>query len=93
VYTENLYIFKWLLLANGLFVLGMVPHYGLYSKGNDRPIIVGHLVLILLFIALLFLTSDFFGPLAVPLSLVSIFIFILFWKCISFYRLTPSDWR
>ena len=93
VYAENLYIFKWLLLANGLFVLGMVPHYGLYSKGNDRPIIVGHLILIFFFIALLLVASDFFGPLAVPLSLVLIFIFILFWKCISFYKLTPSDWR
>ena len=93
LYLEHQYLFGWLLIANGLFVVGMIPHYGLYARGKDKPLIFSHIAGLVVFILATALMTNLTRELAVPLGLVSAFGFILGWKTLQFCRLTPSNWR
>lgn len=93
LYLERVDLFGWLLLATGLFVVGMVPHYGLYARGKDKALIVAHIAGFMVFLATTALFSPVMAELAVPIGLISAFAFMLAWKTIQFYRLTPVDWR
>ncbi|TYC58033.1 oligosaccharide flippase family protein [Marinobacter sp. BW6] len=93
LYLEKIELFGWLLLATGLFVVGMIPHYGLYARGNDKPLIVSHIAGLLVFLASTAFFAPVFAELAVPFGLISAFVFIMAWKTLQFYRLTPADWR
>ncbi|MBY6070799.1 oligosaccharide flippase family protein [Marinobacter salsuginis] len=93
LYLEKIDLFGWLLLATALFVVGMIPHYGLYARGNDKPLIVSHIAGLLVFLASTASFAPVFEELAVPFGLISAFIFIMGWKTLQFYRLTPADWR
>lgn len=93
VYIENQSLFGWLLLGTSLFVLSMVPHFALYARGHDKPIIVSHMAGFVVFVISTWLWEQTTTLLAVPLGLVSAFAFILAIKSWHFYRLTPSAWR
>ncbi|WP_288365273.1 oligosaccharide flippase family protein [uncultured Marinobacter sp.] len=93
LYLEKINLFGWLLLANGLFVVGMIPHYGLYARGNDKPLIISHIAGLLVFLASTAFFAPVFAELAVPFGLISAFVFIMAWKTLQFYRLTPANWR
>lgn len=93
LYLEYQYLFGWLLIANALFVVGMIPHYGLYAKGNDKPLITSHIVSLAVFIVATAIFTRFTAELAVPLGLITAFSFLLCWKTLQFYRLTPANWR
>ncbi|MCM0612635.1 hypothetical protein KFJ24_09170 [Marinobacter sediminum] len=93
LYQEYQHLFGWLLFANALFVTSMVPHYALYARGKDKPLIIGHLVGFAVFTMATPVFSLFTSELAVPLGLITAFGFILGWKTLQFYRLTPADWR
>lgn len=93
LYLQHQYLFGWLLIANGLFVLGMIPHYGLYARGKDKPLIISHIAGLVVFLLATALFTNFIRELAVPLGLVTAFGFILGWKTLQFYRLTPANWR
>ncbi|WP_417539279.1 lipopolysaccharide biosynthesis protein [Marinobacter sp.] len=93
LYLEKIELFGWLLLATGLFVVGMIPHYGLYARGKDKALITAHIAGFLVFLASTAAMAPFWAELAVPFGLISAFVFILAWKTLQFYRLTPADWR
>ncbi|MBW0146821.1 lipopolysaccharide biosynthesis protein [Marinobacter arenosus] len=93
VFSEYQYLFLWLLVANMLTVLGMIPHYGLYAQGNDKPLVVSHIAGLIVFVLTTALSTLFSGELAVPLGLIAASGFILFWKTLQFFRLTPPLWR
>lgn len=92
LYSEHQYLFGWLLLANSIFLLSMVPHYGLYARGNDRPIITGHLLGFIAFLIATAIFSQVWPVFAVPYGLVTAFSLILVWKFVHFVRLTPRAW-
>lgn len=92
LYSEYQYLFGWLLLANALFIVSMVPHFGLYARGKDRPIIVSHVSGLAVFIGTTALYSEYWPSLAVPYGLVTAFASILVLKSWQFYRLTPRPW-
>ncbi|WP_286714667.1 oligosaccharide flippase family protein [Marinobacter sp. tcs-11] len=93
LYLERIDLFAWLLLSTGLFVVGMIPHYGLYARGQDKALIVAHIAGFLVFLASTAALAPIAGELAVPFGLISAFAFMLAWKTFQFYRLTPADWR
>ncbi|MBK1885425.1 lipopolysaccharide biosynthesis protein [Marinobacter sp. DY40_1A1] len=93
LYLEKIELFGWLLLATGLFVVGMIPHYGLYARGKDKALITAHIAGFLVFLLSTAIVSPFMAEMAVPLGLIFAFVFILAWKTLQFYRLTPADWR
>lgn len=93
LYLERVDLFGWLLLATGLFVVGMIPHYGLYARGKDKALVIAHIAGFLVFLGSTAALAAFVAELAVPLGLICAFVFILVWKTLQFYRLTPADWR
>ena len=93
LYLENERLFPWTLLITLLYSLGMVPHYGLYAQGLDRPIIHSHIASLVIFIPATWLLSLYWPLQAVPAGLCVAFLLILLWKCLAFIRLTPAQYR
>lgn len=93
VYLEQVSLFPWLLLSTGIYALGMIPHYGLYAQGYDRPIIFSHIAGLFIFLIAAWLMSLYSQQIAVPVGLCVAFTFILFWKSLAFFKLTPAQYR
>lgn len=86
VYQQALPLYPWILAAMVLNALGMVPHYGLYAFGCDRPIIYSHVAALPTFIISVWFVSGFNAVLAVPVGLTLSFALILIWKTIAYLR-------
>lgn len=80
IYKENVVIFWWLLLSMVIFVLGMIPHYGLYAKNIDTPIIKSHVYGLVVFFPVVWLISQYDSYLAIPASLCFVFLLMFFYK-------------
>jgi O-antigen/teichoic acid export membrane protein len=93
LYSEQQGLFIWILLATGLYAISMVPHYGLYAQGRDRPIIYSHIASLIIFILATWNFAQYWAHLAVPLGLCVSFFCVLCWKSWSFHRLTPAPYR
>jgi O-antigen/teichoic acid export membrane protein len=93
LYSEQQGLFIWILLATVLYAIGMIPHYGLYAQGRDRPIIYSHVVSLIVFILATWSFAQHWPHLAVPLGLCVSFFCVLCWKSWSFHRLTPAPYR
>ena len=52
IYFDHWPMFVGILVSMGLFVVGMIPHYGLYAVSRDKPIIAAHLIGLLVFVLL-----------------------------------------
>lgn len=84
VYLGYIHVFFWVLLAVVLHALGMIPHYGLYARGQDKAVIAAHVVGLIAFIVLVWWSGEFFGVLAVPISLCVAVSGILLMKSVFF---------
>lgn len=93
LYLEYQGLFPWILLATLLYAVSMVPHYGLYAQGHDRPIIYSHIVSLLVFVPSTWLFSLYWPLLAIPLGLCTAFVLILLWKSWAFCLITPAHYR
>ncbi len=93
LYSEQQGLFVWILLATVLYALGMIPHYGLYAQGRDKPIIHSHIASLIIFVLATWSFAQTLPHLAVPLGLCVSFFVVLCWKSWSFYRLTPAPYR
>lgn len=93
LYSEQQGLFVWILFATVLYALCMIPHYGLYAQGCDKPIIHSHLASLIIFILATLGFAQTWPQLAVPLGLCVSFFVVLCWKSWSFYRLTPVPYR
>jgi len=90
IYTDQLYLYPWLLLAMALNGIGLVPHYGLYAKGIDRPIAHAHIAGLIVFAISAFGLSGVLGGLAIPLGLFCSFLVILVWKTIVYLQIVRA---
>lgn len=86
-------MFPWILSAITLYGLGMIPHYALYAMGRDKPIILSHLLSLGVFIISTWTLSEKTSALAIPISLVMTFLFILAFKSIALFSLRPELFR
>lgn len=84
VYRDALPLYPWILMAMILNAVGMVPHYGLYARGLDRPIIQSHIAALPAFVLSVWLFSASQTELAVPLGLNVSFALILVWKTVAY---------
>ncbi|MEY4751137.1 MAG: hypothetical protein RIQ60_3351 [Pseudomonadota bacterium] len=92
IYTENMPMYFWLLAANTLNALSMVPHYALYAQHLDRPIIVSHLVSLAAFLPACLLLQFWNRALSVPIALCLSMLVMLLWKTAMLYRHTPVEY-
>lgn len=65
VYIEQVAILWVLLAAVAIYCLGLVPHYALYARGADRPIVISSIISVLVFmssiITLITITNEMIG--------------------------------
>lgn len=87
VYMDNMNIFYWILLSFNIWVLGLIPHYVLYSKSHDKFIWCSHLSGFFLFVALCATLKDFLGISTVAISFCCSFVFVLVWKMYGAIRI------
>jgi O-antigen/teichoic acid export membrane protein len=90
VYRNALPLYPWILSATVLNALGMVPHYGLYACGRDRPIIRSHIAALPAFALSVWLLSGRYNVLAVPIGLNISFALILLWKTAAYWQANPD---
>ncbi|MBC7180623.1 MAG: hypothetical protein H5U14_11140 [Roseovarius sp.] len=84
VYQANIWLYPWLLTAMIVNAIGLIPHYGLYARGRDKPIILSHLAALGAFVAATWLLSASHAALAVPIGLNVAFVVILIWKTAAY---------
>src|SRR5690606_26241984 len=90
VYTDNQRLFWWLLASMVLYAIGMVPHYGLYAKGRDKPIVKSHVLGLVVFVPMVWLVAQYDAYLAVPAGLVLVFLVILVFKSVVYKGLKKA---
>jgi O-antigen/teichoic acid export membrane protein len=83
--------YPWLLSAATINALGMVPHYALYARGVDKPIIHSHLAALLVFALVTWLFSHVYGAFSVPIGLNFAFLSIFLWKAVVYLTLIGKD--
>lgn len=91
VYSNAINLYPWLLLAMIVNAVGMVPHYALYARGHDRPIIHSHIAALIVFVLITWIFSAQFSTMAVPIGLNFAFAVILAWKTVAYMQLKTAD--
>lgn len=91
VYKKALYFYPWLLMATVLNAVGMVPHFALYARAQDRPIIYSHLASLPAFILATWALGPSQARLAIPIALNIAFAVILVWKTWAYLLLCKRD--
>lgn len=84
IYLSVLHWYPWLLSAMVLNALSMVPHFGLYARGLDRQIILSHIGALVVFVVAVWILSQTYSVLAVPIGMNMAFGFILLWKASAY---------
>lgn len=81
IYLENTHILKLLLIAFSIYVVSMVPHFGLYALKSDFALLKSQLIGLFLFLVcmIFFLAFDVRME-AVPYSMIIAFAFMLVLK-------------
>lgn len=91
VYSGAIDLYPWLLLAMIINAVGMVPHYALYARGHDRPIVHSHIAALIVFVLVTWAFSGHFSATAVPIGLNFSFVVILVWKAVAYMQLRKTD--
>lgn len=91
VYSNAINLYPLLLLAMIVNAVSMVPHYALYARGRDRPIIHSHIAALIVFVLATLALSTHFSAMAVPIGMNFSFAVILAWKTIAYMRLKKAD--
>ncbi len=91
VYSNAINLYLLLLLAMIVNAISMVPHYALYARGHDRPIIYSHVAALIVFVLATWLLSLHFSAIAVPIGLNFSFTVILVWKGVAYMQLRKTD--
>lgn len=91
VYSDGMFLYPWVWAAMSLNAISLVPHYGLYGAGHDRPIIHSHLAALPVFALSAYTLGHFQPTLAVPISLLAAFTFILVWKTGAYLRMVQEQ--
>lgn len=93
LYIEQKGLFPWILLAIFLSALGMIPHYALYAKNYDKPIIHSHVAAFVVFMVATWLISQHWPMFAVPMGLCIAFFAVLVWKSYAYFRFAPAPFN
>lgn len=90
IYSQAIYLYPWLLSAMIINAVGMVPHFALYARGCDKPIIYSHISALICFLISTWMLSTHYSVLAVPIGLNFSFAVILVWKTVAYRRLNKT---
>lgn len=90
-YLTMAHWYPWVLVAMMLNAVSLVPHYALYAKGEDQPIIKSHVAGLAGFIVIVSLSSQFLGGLSILLGLITAFFIILLWKTAAYFTVIQLE--
>lgn len=90
-YTEHLGLVYWTTGAIFTYVIGLIPHYGLYALRKDRVIVRSHIFGLVTFLILALSLSQFLGETAVPASMLVAFLAILGVNWSAYRRIRSSQ--
>lgn len=88
-YSQQFPLLYWTVLAAALSGISMIPHYGLYARRKDRPIILNHLLSLPIFVIAAFALMPLLQIAAIPAAMAAAFLFLLVTKAIAFRRCGP----
>lgn len=71
--------------------ISMVPHFALYARGIDKPIIYSHIGALVGFVVATWAFSHNHSALAVPMGLNVAFTLMLIWKTMAYWQLNKSE--
>ena len=91
IYSEHQSILLLLICTSIVYVIGMIPHFGLYAKGKDKQLLFAHLSSVVLFLFLIFTLSRIMHEAAVPLALLLSFIWMGLVKFGMYIRCVRPD--
>lgn len=91
IYKDSAHWYPWLLLAMIINAISMVPHYALYARGVDKPIIYSHIAGLLGFVIVSLLGTNALGAMSILLGLNSAFLIILLWKGLAYIQLIHNE--
>jgi hypothetical protein len=69
----------------------MLPHFALYARGCDQPIICSHVAALPVFVLVTWIFSNTRSVLAIPIGLNLLFSVILVWKTITYLKLIKAE--
>lgn len=87
IYLESINLYLWLMMAMIINSISMVPHFALYARGCDKPIIQSHMAALVAFLGATWALSKSYPILAVPIGLNLSFALILIWKAVAYKNL------
>ncbi len=88
-YAAHFPLLYWTVLAAALSAISMVPHYGLYARRQDRPIVLSHLASLPVFAVSALALGSALQEAAVPAAMAIAFLFLLASKSLAFRRCGP----
>ena len=89
--NSYIYIFYFLLFSTVLQVLSYIPHYGLYARGFDKPIILINIGGFFIFLIVAFSFVNVSKIYAIPISLCITYSVIWLTKSFFYCRLAIKD--
>lgn len=93
VYEAEAGLYPLILVAMIINAIAMVPHYGLYARGVDRPIILAHFAGLAAFVVATWGLSVWLGSRAVPVGVALSFLVILVWKSAAYLQISRATRR
>jgi O-antigen/teichoic acid export membrane protein len=91
LYEREIGLYPWVLAAMAINGIGMIPHYALYARGFDKPIITSHILGLVIFVAVTWGLSRDGWTLAVVIGLNAALFLILFVKSAAYLFLIAAD--
>lgn len=90
IYFDHWPLFVGILGGMGIFVVGMVPHYSLYSLSHDKPIIWSHVVGLLVFLLTISVVKTMSPEWSVVIAFAVASLVIGVFKQVSFVRVSRA---
>jgi len=87
MYIEMKFILYPLLIMMVVQVVSYIPNYALYTQGADAAIIISHIMSSAVFILSVSVLVLWNKALAIPISLVLVYLFLLFYKYNAYHKL------
>lgn len=89
IYLKHYSLLYWSVLATALFAVSTIPHYGLYARHLDRPLIASNLAVLPIFFIGVYYLKSLLNEAAIPAAMAISFVFLLLFKTIFFFRCIP----
>jgi O-antigen/teichoic acid export membrane protein len=93
LYERKIGLYLWVLAAMAVNAIGMIPHYALYARGFDKPIIASHILGLVIFVAVTWALGRDGSALAVLMGLNAAFFLILGVKSATYLLLIAAGNR